>query len=106
MVGLMIARSLTLPVLHEVASDWPVFAGGVISVIVIAALLGWSVARLGVLPGATAIWGPSPGAAQVMTINIGGFQCRHPAGGVHTVHARHHRCRLRGSRCAHLGGSR
>ncbi|MEI2387100.1 AbrB family transcriptional regulator [Breoghania sp. JC706] len=67
LIGCMIARTLELPVLQEIARDWPVFAGGVLSVILASALLGWSLARLKVLPGSTAIWGSSPGAAQVMT---------------------------------------
>ncbi|PTW60864.1 hypothetical protein C8N35_10343 [Breoghania corrubedonensis] len=67
LVGCMIARTLELSVLQEIARDWPVFVGGVLSVIIAAALLGWSLARLKILPGSTAIWGSSPGAAQVMT---------------------------------------
>lgn len=67
-VGCMIARTLTLPVLAEIARDWPVFVAGVLSVVAASTVLGWVLAKLRVLPGSTAIWGSSPGAAQVMTL--------------------------------------
>ncbi|MFO1141118.1 MAG: AbrB family transcriptional regulator [Amaricoccus sp.] len=68
LVGLMIARILTLPVLQEILAHWPLFAVGVLSVTVASAALGWTLARLGVLPGTTAVWGSSPGAASAMTL--------------------------------------
>jgi membrane AbrB-like protein len=67
-IGCMIADKLPLSLFGEIGRDWPVFIGGVLSVIVAASLLGWLLARWRVLPGATAIWGASPGAATVMTL--------------------------------------
>lgn len=72
-VGCMIARVLTPPVLREVAADWPIFLLGVTSVIGASTALGWTLARLRVLPGTTAIWGSSPGAASAMTLMAGSF---------------------------------
>ncbi len=67
-VGCLIARGLQFSTFHELARDWPTFAGGVLSVVAAAALLGWLLARLRVLPGTTAVWGAFPGAATVMTL--------------------------------------
>lgn len=73
LVGLMIARVLTLPVLQEILAHWPLFAVGVVSVAAASAGLGWTLARLGVLPGTTAVWGSSPGAASAMTLLSASF---------------------------------
>ena len=67
-IGCMIADKLPISLFGEVARDWPIFLGGVFSVVVAASALGLLLARWGVLPGATAIWGSSPGAATVMTL--------------------------------------
>ena len=39
-----------------------------LSVVVACSLIGWLMTRLHMLPGTTALWGMSPGAASVMTI--------------------------------------
>jgi membrane AbrB-like protein len=72
-VGLMIARILTLPVLDEILAHWPVFAVGVVSVTAASALLGWALTRAAILPGTTAVWGSSPGAASAMTLMSASF---------------------------------
>ncbi|MBE9636917.1 AbrB family transcriptional regulator [Salipiger mangrovisoli] len=65
-VGAMIAGQIPASVLPEIARDWPIFLAGVVSVIIAAALLGYLLAMKQVLPGSTAVWGSSPGAAQAM----------------------------------------
>jgi uncharacterized protein len=67
-VGLMVARMMPPGMLPELAARWPVVAAGTLSTLVIASFLGWLLARSGILPGTTAIWGSAPGAASVMTI--------------------------------------
>ncbi|WP_336946831.1 AbrB family transcriptional regulator [Asaia sp. HN010] len=67
-IGQLMAHSLTLKVLHEVAAQWAIFLGGVFSVIILSFTLGWILARLGVMPGNVALWGASPGAATAMTL--------------------------------------
>lgn len=67
-IGCMVARSITAPTLAEIARDWPLFLGGVAWAVVAAAVLGWLLARLRLLPGTTAVWGFSPGAAATMTL--------------------------------------
>jgi uncharacterized protein len=67
-IGCMIARAFPLSIFSEVARDWPIFLGGVLSVIIASAFLGWLLTRWQVLPGSTALWGTSPGAATAMML--------------------------------------
>ena len=67
-VGCMIAKMVPLSIVGDVLDHWPLFGFGIVSVIVVSSLLGWAMMRLGVLPGTTALWGSSPGAASVMSI--------------------------------------
>jgi len=72
-IGLLIARVLKLSLLHEVLRDWPVFAVGVLSVLFISTALGVLMTRWQVLPGTTALWGTSPGAATAMVLMAESF---------------------------------
>ncbi|WP_180901867.1 AbrB family transcriptional regulator [Martelella soudanensis] len=72
-IGCLIARTLTWPVLQEIGADWMIFAAGVLSVVFASIAIGWMLARYQVLPGTTAIWGAFPGAASVMTLMSGSF---------------------------------
>jgi membrane AbrB-like protein len=67
-VGVMIAGFLPPSIFAEVGADWPIFLIGVLSTIAAASLLGWLLTRSRLLPGTTAIWGSSPGAATAMTL--------------------------------------
>jgi uncharacterized protein len=68
LVGCMIARSLPLSNADEIVHNGPVFLIGVGSTVVVAATIGWVLTRWRVLPGTTAIWGSSPGAATTMVV--------------------------------------
>ena len=67
-VGMMIANSLPLAVFSKISMEWPLFLIGTVSTIVASSFLGWLLSRSKLLPGTTAIWGSSPGAAAAMTI--------------------------------------
>src|SRR5580704_3300789 len=67
-IGCMIARMMPLSILGDILSHWVLFTVGVLSVVVACSLIGWLMTRLHLLPGTTALWGMSPGAASVMTI--------------------------------------
>ncbi|MFW7267938.1 AbrB family transcriptional regulator [Gluconacetobacter sp. Hr-1-5] len=67
-VGCLIATSLPLSVLASILDKGPVFFAGVLSIVLVSAAAGFVLARTGVLPGTTALWGSSPGAATPMTI--------------------------------------
>jgi membrane AbrB-like protein len=67
-IGCMIARMVPLSVLGDILSHWVLFTAGILSVVAACSLIGWLMTRLHLLPGTTALWGMSPGAASVMTI--------------------------------------
>jgi uncharacterized protein len=67
-VGCLIARAFPPAIFSELATNWPIFLGGVLSVVAASTALGWLLTRRQVLPGSTAVWGSSPGAATVMTL--------------------------------------
>ncbi|GGP21507.1 AbrB family transcriptional regulator [Silvimonas iriomotensis] len=72
-VGAMIARTLPGWVHGDVGGHWLLFVGGVFSVLAVCVLLGWLLTRMQVLPGSTAMWGLSPGAATTMTLMAEAF---------------------------------
>ena len=67
-LGCLIARSVPLSIFAEIGRNWPIFLLGVASVVGAAATLGGVLTRWRVLPGTTAVWGSSPGAASAMTL--------------------------------------
>ncbi|MBO9124713.1 MULTISPECIES: AbrB family transcriptional regulator [unclassified Rhizobium] len=68
LVGFMMARAITVDILQTMATDAPLFLSMIFAVIAAAGLLGWLLTRWQVLPGTTAVWGSSPGAASAMVI--------------------------------------
>jgi membrane AbrB-like protein len=67
-VGCMIAKMVPLSIVGDILRHWPLFTAGVLSVVVAASFVGWLMTRLRLLPGTTALWGTSPGAASIMTL--------------------------------------
>ncbi len=67
-IGCMIARSIPPAIIGEILHDWPLFLATVIAVIAASSTLGWLLTRWRVLPGTTAVWGSSPGAASAMML--------------------------------------
>ena len=67
-IGCLIARMVPVSIVGDIVQHWPLFTIGVLAVVVASSLLGWMMGRLRLLPGTTALWGSSPGAASIMTI--------------------------------------
>src|SRR5215475_6925633 len=67
-IGCLIAKMVPLTIVGDILQHWLLFTAGVLFVIAASSLLGWLMTRLRVLPGTTALWGTSAGAASVMTI--------------------------------------
>ncbi len=67
-IGCLIARSITPQIVLAFLDRWPLFLAVTFAVVAAASLLGFLISRLGVLPGTTAIWGSSPGAASAMML--------------------------------------
>ncbi|MBO3759627.1 AbrB family transcriptional regulator [Ciceribacter sp. L1K22] len=68
MIGCVIAGALDLDTLKTVIGGWPVFLAIVVAVIGASSLLGYLMARSQILPGTTAVWGTSAGAASAMML--------------------------------------
>lgn len=67
-IGVMVGGGIPPSSFGEIAAQWPVFFAGIFTVIAAATGLGYLIARAGVLPGTTAVWGSSPGAASAMVM--------------------------------------
>lgn len=65
-IGLLVARALSASILVSLTRDWMVMLLVVASSVLAGAVVGWVLTRLRILPGATAAWGSSPGAASAM----------------------------------------
>src|SRR5271157_2586157 len=72
-VGCLVARSISPDIVMEIVRQWPMFLICVGAVILFATALGYGLARSKVLPGTTAVWGSSPGAATVMVLMANAF---------------------------------
>lgn len=73
LLGAMIAGAVTPMALSTFRDHAPLFLAIVLSIIAASSLLGWGLHQLRLLPGTTAIWGLSPGAAQAMMLMAGPF---------------------------------
>ena len=67
-IGCMVARVITPDIVKTFLGQWPLFIGVVFAAIFACSLLGWLMSRWKIMPGTTAIWGLSPGAASVMML--------------------------------------
>ncbi|HXV29575.1 MAG TPA: AbrB family transcriptional regulator, partial [Sinorhizobium sp.] len=65
-VAMMIAGSMRPDLFATFSGNWPLFLGVILSVIAVSTLSGWTITRMRILPGTTAIWGSSAGAASTM----------------------------------------
>lgn len=72
-VGCLIASSVEPEIFGNFYADWPLFLGMVMATVAASSLLGWLISRWRILPGTTAVWGSSPGAATAMVLMAGAF---------------------------------
>ena len=72
-VGCLMARAITGDIVLAFLKDWPLLLGVVLAIVATSSLLGWTIGRLEVLPGTTAVWGTAPGAASAMMVLAGAF---------------------------------
>ncbi len=68
LIGTMIAETMRPGILVTFFGNWPLFLAIVASVIAMSTLSGFVMSRLNILPGTTAIWGSSAGAATSMLV--------------------------------------
>ncbi|HVX79785.1 MAG TPA: AbrB family transcriptional regulator [Devosiaceae bacterium] len=72
-VGCLIAGVITGDIVRTFLDNWLLFLALVSAVIVASGILGWAMSRWSVLPGTTAVWGSSPGAASAMMLMADAF---------------------------------
>lgn len=72
-VGCLVAASISADIFPVFYKEWPLFLGVVIATVAASSLLGWLISRWRILPGTTAVWGSSPGAATAMVLMAGAF---------------------------------
>ena len=66
LIGCTVASCITADILLTVYSDWAAMLLVVGSVVIAGGLVGWMLVRSHILPGTTAAWGSTPGAASAM----------------------------------------
>jgi membrane AbrB-like protein len=72
-VGCLIANSIAPEIFSAFYAEWPLFVGAVTGTVAASSLLGWLISRWRILPGTTAVWGSSPGAATAMVLMADAF---------------------------------
>ena len=66
LIGCLIARAITAALLTSLLQSWPAMTAAILGTIAASTLVGWLLVRFGSLPGSTAAWGTSAGAASAM----------------------------------------
>jgi hypothetical protein len=67
-IGAMVSAAITPAIVATLSRDLPLFAVVMAATLLGAAALGWLMSRSGLIPGATAVYGISPGAATAMVL--------------------------------------
>ncbi len=67
-IGCLVARAITPEIVGTFLQAWPLILGVAFAILAMSSFLGWLIARFGVLPGTTAVWGTAPGAASAMML--------------------------------------
>ncbi|WP_251977719.1 AbrB family transcriptional regulator [Salinicola avicenniae] len=65
-IGVLIAQTLTMGILLRILDAWPVMLLATAITLVLSLVVGIGLVRYGGLPGTTAAWGTTPGAAAAM----------------------------------------
>ena len=73
LVGVLIASSISSTIFSSFLADWPLLVGMVVATLSASSFMGWLISRWSVLPGSTAVWGSSPGAANAMVLMAEAF---------------------------------
>ena len=73
LLGGLIAQAISPTAVATFLGDAPLFLATGLAIVGLSTLVGWALQRTGGLPGPTAIWGLSPGAATVMMLMSGAY---------------------------------
>lgn len=72
-IGILIASAIEIEIALTFEDDWPLFIGFVLATVAASSVLGWLISRWKILPGSTAVWGSTPGAATAMVLMAEAF---------------------------------
>ena len=72
-VGVLIASSLSPSIFLSFAARWPLFLAVVLATVAASSFLGYLISLWRIMPGSTAVWGSSPGAATAMVLMADAF---------------------------------
>jgi uncharacterized protein len=72
-IGCLIARAITRESISEFGHQWFLFLGVVSVIVIVSSTLGYTISRLRVIQGTTAVWGILPGAAPAMVLMAEAF---------------------------------
>jgi uncharacterized protein len=73
LVGVLVAGSLSPEIFSSFFARWPLFLTAVLATVAASSFLGYLISRWKILPGTTAVWGSSPGAATAMVLMADAF---------------------------------
>lgn len=73
MIGCLVARAITPEIVGTFLREWPLLVGIALALLAMSSFLGWALAKWGVMPGSTAVWGTAPGGASAMMLMAGEF---------------------------------
>ena len=72
-IGCLIASSVSADIFPLLRQHWLPITGAVFATLAASSFLGWLISRWRILPGTTALWGSTPGAAAAMVLMAGAF---------------------------------
>ncbi|MBP2230868.1 membrane AbrB-like protein [Azospirillum agricola] len=72
-IGCLVAHAVTSDILLSIVQNWPLMLATVGVTVLVSGVVGWLFVRYGSLPGTTAAWGTSPGAAAAMVAMAGEY---------------------------------
>jgi membrane AbrB-like protein len=68
LIGALVAANTTPVIVTTFGRDWPIFLAVMAATLLGAAVLGWAISRANVIPGSTAVYGITPGAASALVL--------------------------------------
>ncbi len=72
-IGCMLAGAVTSEIVGTFLKEWPLLIGIVLMVVFASSVIGWIMGKSQIMPGTTAVWGLSPGAATASMLMAGAY---------------------------------
>ncbi|MET0639772.1 MAG: AbrB family transcriptional regulator [Hyphomicrobium sp.] len=72
-IGCMLGTALSPGIVATFVKEWPLLLSVVLLVVLATSLIGWILGKSQIMPGTTAVWGLSPGAATASILMAGSY---------------------------------